>query len=191
MILPQGKTKMKENRTDVKKIAFLGLMLALVIVLVWMERMLPPLPLLPPNMKLGLSNIVIMFSLFFVGKREGFLLVFLKALFNMLLRGPIGAMLSLSGGLLSVITIVLIAWLFKEKASYIMLGIVGAIAHNAGQLLIFCAIMQNFRLFVFYAPVLLVAGMILGILSGTLLKIALPTLQRIQMQLGGTQGRGT
>ena len=182
---------MNQRRFGTKKIAFLGLMLALIIVLVWVERMLPPLPLLPPNMKLGISNIVIMFSLFFVGKREGFLLVVLKAFFNMLMRGPVGGFLSLSGGLLSVLAIVFVVWLFGEKASYIALGIVGAIAHNAGQLLAFCTLMQNFRLFLFYSPVLLVAGTILGILTGTLLRVVLPALQKAQTHFGDTAGRDT
>ena len=180
---------MKQKRLSTKKIAFLGLMLALILVLVWFERMLPPLPVLPPNMKLGISNVIVMFSLFFVGKREGFMLVGLKALFNVLLRGPIAGLLSLSGGLLSACVIVLIIWIFKEKASYVVIAIAGAIAHNAGQLLAFCAIMRQFRIFIFYSPVLLVSGVALGTLTGIMLKLVLPALQKAHMHFDGAAGR--
>jgi len=176
---------MSQRQMRSKKVAFLGLMLALILVLVWIERLLPPLPLLPPNVKLGLSNIVVMFSLFFVGKREAVTLVVLKAVFNMLMRGPIGGLLSLSGGLLSVLAIILVAWVSKNKASYIVLGITGAIFHNAGQLIAFCILMQNWQLFLFYSPILLIAGTILGTVTGTLLKVILPALQRAHLEFGG------
>lgn len=178
---------MEKRRMQPKKIAFMGIMLALILLLVWLERMLPPLPFLPPTMKLGLSNIVVMFSIFFIGKKEAVTLVVLKALFNVLMRGPIGGALSLTGGLLSVFAIILVLWLTKNKASFIFLGIVGAIFHNAGQLVVFCIVMQTWRLFLFYAPALLIAGSILGTLTGTLLKVVLPALQRAHVSFTGSK----
>ena len=173
---------MNQTSLRTQKIAFLALLLALIFVLMLVERMLPPLPFLPPNMNIGLSNVVIMFSLFFVGKRECFTLVVLKALFNVMMRGPIAGLLSLSGGLLSVLVIIFFVWLFKDKISYVALGIVGAIAHNVGQLLIFCFLMQSWLLFLYFSPVLLVSGSILGTLTGILLKVALPALQKAQIK---------
>jgi heptaprenyl diphosphate synthase len=172
-----------------KKIAFLGLMLALIIVLLWFERMLPPLPFLPPHMKLGISNVVIMFVLLFIGVKESFTLAVLKSLFNLLIRGPIAGLLSLSGGLLSVLVIVTILWISRRRASYIALSISGAILHNAGQLIVFCVIMRNWRLLLAYSPYLLAAGAILGTLSGLLLQVLLPTLGKIHQGFGGADSK--
>jgi len=180
---------MGQNKLQAKKIAFLGMMLALIIVLLWLERMLPPLPALPPNMKLGLSNIVVMFCLLFIGKKEAISLVFFKALFNMFMRGPIGGLLSLSGGFLSIFAVILVIWITKNKASYILLGIVGALFHNVGQLIAFCIFMRTWLLFIFYSPVLLIAGTILGIVTGTLLKVSLPALQKAHIEFGAGKDR--
>ena len=180
---------MSQRHLRSKKIAFLGLMLALIIVLLWFERMLPPIPFLPPQMKLGISNVVIMFVLLFVGVKESFTLVVLKALFNMLIRSPVGGLLSLSGGILSVLILASLVWIFKHRISYIALSITGAILHNAGQIIIFCVIMQNWRLLLVYSPILLVAGTILGTLSGILLKVLLPSLNKIHHGFGGAESK--
>ncbi|MCL2399982.1 MAG: Gx transporter family protein [Defluviitaleaceae bacterium] len=179
---------MSQTNLNTKKIAFLGLMLALIIVLLMIERMLPPLPFLPPNFKLGLSNIIVMYSLFFIGKKEVFFLVVLKAFFNTLMRGPIGGLLGLSGGLLSVIIIILITWIFKKKASYVALSIAGAIFHNIGQLIVASIILQNRMLILFYLPAILIAGTILGTLTGVLLKVIMPIFDRVYGRANRSDG---
>ena len=50
-----------------KKLAFLSIMIAIIMVLVVVEGMLPPLPMLPPQFgRIGHSNVIIMY-LFFYG----------------------------------------------------------------------------------------------------------------------------
>ncbi|MCL1986983.1 MAG: Gx transporter family protein [Firmicutes bacterium] len=163
-----------------KKTAFLGLMLALIMVLVIIERMLPPLPMLPPQFgRLGLSNVIVMYVVFFTGKKEAITMAILKSIFNTLMRGAMAGLLSLTGGLLSVFMIIALSWLFKEKISYVALSIAGAIGHNLGQLVAACIIMQNWMLFLAYLPILLVAGAIFGTLTGIFLNIIMPIFKRI------------
>ncbi|MCL2017086.1 MAG: Gx transporter family protein [Defluviitaleaceae bacterium] len=155
-------------------------MLALIMVLVIIERMLPPLPMLPPQFgRLGLSNVIVMYVVFFVGKKEAITMAILKSIFNVLMRGGMAGLLSLTGGLLSVFMIIALSWLFKEKISYVALSIAGAIGHNIGQLVTACLIMQNWLLFIAYFPILLVAGAIFGTLTGIFLNIIMPIFNRI------------
>lgn len=170
---------MNKRMKNTKKIAFLGLMLALIIVLMIIERMIPPLPFLPPHFKLGLSNIIVMYSLFFIGKKDVFLLVALKASFNAMMRGPLGGVLSLSGGLLSVAVIVLISLIFKNKVSYVALSIAGAIFHNLGQIAVMAVYLQSPILLQFYLPIILIAGTILGTITGVSLKTIMPIFHRM------------
>ena len=158
-----------------RKLAFLGLMFALMLILAVVERMLPPFPMLPPQFgRIGLSNVIVMYVIFFVGKKEAFVIAVLKAAFNLLMRGFVAGLLSLAGGLLSVIVIVIFWWVFRNKISYISLSIAGAIGHNIGQLFVACIMMQNWRLFVFYLPALLITGAIFGTVTGIFLKIIMP-----------------
>jgi heptaprenyl diphosphate synthase len=120
-----------------------------------------------------------MYAIFFSGKKEAVTLAFLKAVFSMLLRGPIAGLLSLTGGLISVIVIILLWWVFKNKISYVVYGVFGAIGHNIGQLAAACLILQDYRLFIFYFPILLVAGAVFGAATGILLKIILPVFDRL------------
>ena len=167
---------------NVKKIAFLGLMLAFILVLAVLENMLPPLfPMLPPQFsRIGLSNVVVMYVVFFVGKKEALIMAILKAFFGFLMRGAMAGLLSLAGGLLSIFFIILLLWVFKDKISYIALSVAGAIGHNLGQLTVASLILENWNLFVFYFPMLLISGVLFGSITGVFLKIIMPIFDRIR-----------
>jgi heptaprenyl diphosphate synthase len=164
-----------------KKIAFLGLMLVLIIILAIVESALPPFfPLLPPQFsRIGLSNAIVMYIVFFVGKKETFMMAVLKSLFIFSIRGPMAGMLSFSGALLSITIIILLWTLFGSKISYIALSMAGAVGHNIGQLLVASLIMQNINLFIFYLPVLLISGIIFGAITGVFLKMIMPIFSKL------------
>ena len=170
---------------NARKIAFLGLMLAFILILAVLENMLPPIfPMLPPQFsRIGLSNVVVMYVVFFVGKKEAVTMAILKALFGFLMRGPMAGILSLTGGLLSVFFIILLLWIFKDKISYIALSVAGAIGHNLGQITAASLILENWNLFVFYFPILLISGVIFGSVTGTFLKVIMTIFDR--MKKGG------
>jgi len=155
-------------------------MLALILILTMLENMLPPFPMLPPQFgRIGLSNVIIMYLIFFLGKKEAVAMAVIKALFSVLTRGPIAGLLSLAGGLLAVVMICFLLWVFKHSISYVALSIAGAIGHNVGQLLTACVIMQNWNLFVFYFPVLLISGVIFGTITGVFLQVIMPVFNKI------------
>jgi len=163
-----------------RKLTFLGIMLAMALILVFIERTLPPLPMMPPQFsRIGLSNIIVMYVVFFVGKKEAVVMAVSKAVFAFILRGPVAGLLSLSGGLVSVIIICTLWWIFKDRISYIAFSIAGAIGHNIGQLSAACLLLQDWRLFTFYFPVLLITGTIFGTITGVFLKIIMPVFGKI------------
>ncbi len=160
-----------------------AMLFAVAVVLSFMEGLLPPLPYLPPGFKLGLSNIATMYALFFLDKGKAFAIAVLKAFFVFITRGVTSGILSLSGGIASLCVMLLAAALFGDKISYLMLSIIGAIFHNLGQLAVLTLIMQS-GYALWYTPVLLTAGVIMGSVTGTLLRIVMPAFDRIS---GGTK----
>ena len=152
-----------------RTITTLALMLSMIFVLSAIEQMLPPLPF---QMRFGLSNIVTMYALFFLGKRPAFLLAVLKSLFVLLTRGPVASLLSLGGGVFSLLVIVTLFHMLP-RASYLALSVCGALAHNLAQIAIASSLTAT-NLVPIYLPILIVTGVASGALTGTLLRVVLP-----------------
>ena len=165
-----------ENRTQT--VARLGLLFALSIILSFLESLVP-LPSMLVGVKLGLSNIVTMYCLFYLGRRYAFTLAVLKGFFAFLTRGVTAGIMSLAGGVMSILFMILLLALFKDKISLTMISVGGGILHNITQLAISCIITGNLYS-LYYSPVLLVSGTAAGILTGILLKILMPALKRIK-----------
>lgn len=167
------------KKTSSYNIALMGILYALAIVLTGVEYLIPPLPLMPPGVKLGLANIVTMYCLFFLSKKQMFLIVFLKSAFVFLIRGATAFLISLSGGVLSALVMVLVAALAGKRLSYLVISIFGAISHNVGQLIL-ASFLLGTNLFTYYLPLLIIAGVIMGYITGMVLKIVIPALDRIR-----------
>jgi heptaprenyl diphosphate synthase len=152
-----------------RELTMLSLMLSLIFVLSILEGMLPPLPF---HMRFGLSNVVTMYALFFMGARAAFTLAALKSLTVLLMRGPVAGLLSLSGGMLSLCAIALVAAAWKD-ASYFLLSVAGAVTHNMAQLAA-ASWLASTNLLFFLLPVMVVAGVLAGSLTAALLRVVMP-----------------
>jgi heptaprenyl diphosphate synthase len=159
----------KAKSFSLREITALSLMLSLIFVLSIFEGMLPPLPF---HMRFGLSNVVTMYALFFVGRRAAFTLAALKSAAVLLTRGPVAGLLSLSGGLLSLCAIALLAAAWKG-ASYYLLSVAGAVTHNMAQLAA-ASWLASTNLLFFLLPVMVIAGVIAGSLTAVLLRLVMP-----------------
>ena len=166
---------MKRMKYRASKVAFLGLLFALSVVLSLVESSLAPMVPVP-GVKLGLSNIVTMYCLFCLGWREAYTLAALKSLFVLLTRGPVGAAMSLAGGLVSVTAMLLLRALPK-KPSELFTSICGGLMHNAGQLVMAVLLLTGAVLY--YFPVLALGGVAMGALTGLLLRLLRPHFNRI------------
>lgn len=165
-----------------KKLCFRAMLLTMIIVLSIFEAMLPPVPFLPPGVKLGLANVVAMYALFFDGKRSTYMLTIAKAAFIFVSRGAVAGFLSLCGGVTSIIVLILLVVIFKEKLSYIILSIFGAIFHNIGQI-IGCFFIFDSGYVFYYIPFLIVSAIIMGSITGMVLKAVMPALAQLNLTL--------
>jgi heptaprenyl diphosphate synthase len=164
--------------TKTKQLVLTALLFAVALVLSVVENSFPPISAGIPGIKLGLSNIAVMFALFFLYKRNAFTIAVLKAVFVLATRGPVAALLSLGGGVLSIAVMSLLILIFKDRISYLVLSIFGSVSHNAGQFIIISLLYTNMYLWV-YLPVLLIAGVVAGTATSTLLRLILPAFKRL------------
>ena len=164
------------KRTNAYHVALTGMLFALALVLSVLESWITPLLGLAPGVKIGLANIVVMYALLCMNRRQALVLVVLKAGFALLTRGAVAALLSGCGGLVSrgVMCLLLLG---KQRPTLFILSAAGAIAHNVGQLCM-AAVLLGSGLALSYAPVLLVSGLVVGWLTGTLLRALLPSMQK-------------
>jgi len=159
-----------------RKIALLGILGAQALALSFLENLLPPMPFLMPGAKPGFSNIVTMFTAGTMGLGAALYITVIKALFA-LWRGGVTAMLmSLAGGILSTLVMWLLFRLKNKPFGYIGVGILSALAHNTGQLLVSMALLNAGVLG--YIPVLIIFSLVTGALTGTVLKVIMPVLER-------------
>lgn len=158
-------------KQQTKYVCFMGLLFALAMTFSYLESLVV-IPGLPPGVKLGLSNLVTMYCLFFLGSKHAYTLAVMKSIFVMLTRGILGGLLSLSGALFSVTSIVLLMAIKKHLFSYFFLSIIGAVTHNIGQIFIAKFVLS---IFLYYTiPILLISGIVVGAITGILFQSILP-----------------
>lgn len=166
---------MRNGKT--RKIALMGLLFALMSALSFFESMLTPWLGLPPGVKIGLANIVVMYALLCLGKGSALTLTLLKSLFVLLTRGATAGALSLGGGMLAFVAMALL-YGPKRKVSLFILSTSSAILHNLGQLLILKLLMRSVYT-LYYMPILLVSGLVMGALTAGCLAAMAPALKRL------------
>ena len=163
------------------RVSLMGLLFALSMAFSYLESMIV-IPGMLPGIRLGLSNLVTMYGVFFLGRRTGYTLAVMKSVFVLLTRGFVAGMLSLSGGLVSVTAIILVDWLTRYSLHYITLSVIGAVMHNIGQLILARFLTSVFLYY--YIPVLLISGLLVGAVTGKLFGWIIPYLpQRYRSSL--------
>lgn len=147
-----------------KKVAFVGILAALAIVLSVLEQYVPVRLLIPlPGIKLGVANIVTLFALIRLDFKTTLAILLVRCGVVALLFGtPISFAMSLCGGMLAIGTM----WLLLRTENLFSLygvSVAGAAAHNIGQILCAVCVMQSGYV-ISYLPVLLISAVITGIL---------------------------
>ncbi len=147
----------------VRKTAYLGLFLALALVCSYVESLIP-FHFGIPGIKLGLTNVVVILALYFLGAKEAAAVSFLRILLSGFLFGNLfGILYSFAGGLLSFLCMLFLKKTGKFKI--ISISAAGGVAHNLGQILVAAAVVENVNLF-YYFPMLVLAGLATGVLIG-------------------------
>ncbi len=148
-----------------RKIAYFGLNVALAFVLSYLESLIP-FNFGVPGIKLGLANLAVLTALYTLSAKDAFFISVIRIVLAGVTFGGISAMIySLAGGLVSFAVMAVSKKCFK--LSTVGVSVLGAAAHNIGQLAAASVIMRNFGAF-YYLPVLLVAGTITGAVIGAI-----------------------
>lgn len=148
-----------------KKTAYFGMYTALALIFGYIESLVP-ISFGIPGAKLGLSNLVTVFVLYHMGKKEAFLVSITRICLSGLIFGNLfGILYSLSGGIVSYVAMLI----FKHFRSFSIIGvsIAGGVFHNLGQLVVAALILESVQI-ARYLPVLMLAGLATGWLIGFL-----------------------
>lgn len=129
-----------------------------------LEAQIPPLlPL--PGFRLGLSNVVTVFALFALGRRDALAIVLVRVVLGNLLTGQPSAMLyALAGGLLSYVAMAMLAPHLKQSQMWVC-GVVGSLAHNIGQMAV-ALLLTRTPAFLYFLPPLLLCAIGTGLFTG-------------------------
>jgi len=171
---------MAKRSFSVHRLTFTAMLFAAALVLSFFEGILPLAGVLPPGVKPGLSNIVTMYCLFFLGAPSAFTVALLKGFFVFLTRGATAGLLSTAGGLFSVLMMLLILRLLPSFSKYTV-SLIGAVCHNIGQLVVTRFLFGNAMVYG-YLPILLISGVVMGLVTGIILRAIYPALQRIPLK---------
>ena len=142
-----------------------AILIALALALSYTERFIPLQMLVPlPGVKLGLANIVTLMALYLMGPKAAFAVLVPRCIFGAVFGGGItGLAFSLTGGILAMA----IMCLARKIPVFSIYGvsILGAAAHNIGQILA-AMVLMNSRYIGAYLPYLLVVALFTGFATG-------------------------
>ena len=160
-----------KTSTSMKRLARYGLLVALAIILSYVESLIP-LPFFMPGMKLGLANIVVLMALYTLRSADAVVISFMRVLLvGILFKNGVSMACSFGGALLSLFAMILL----KKSGKFGITGVsvAGAACHNIGQIAVAAIMLQTSQL-AYYLPVLLISaavtGVIIGLIGGMIVK---------------------
>lgn len=162
-----------------KKMVNLGLLLAVALILSYVESLIP-FDFGIPGIKLGLANLAVLLCLYCMGTKEAIIINIMRILLAGFLFGNLYSILySLAGGVASF----LVMWLAKKLNLLTVNGVsvLGGVCHNLGQILIAAFVVETAGVF-YYIPYLLLAGVVTGWLIGFITKLLIPYFERISKE---------
>ena len=163
-----------------RRIAACGLLTAVALVLSLVERMFPLSAAVPiPGIKLGLANVVTLFALVRLNRRDALAILLIRVTLASVLMGSVTSFLfALSGGLLAMLTMSLLLPGRGRWVTLVGVSIAGAAAHNIGQI---CAAMLVLRSVyaAAYLPLLLLSALAMGFSTGIVSRVTIEHLEKI------------
>lgn len=155
---------------DLKKITKLSMLISLSVVISIIESYIPIFNNIIPGLRLGLSNVIILYVLYKYSFKESIYVSLVRVLLVGLLRTGLFSItffFSLSGAILSIISMYIVKKI--KLLSIIGVSIVGSITHSIGQILIAILLLKN-NTIIYYLPYLLIFSIPTGILTGIITK---------------------
>ena len=159
-----------------KQLTAMALLTAIALILFTVEAQLPALVPVP-GVKLGLANIITVYAMFRLGPRDTLLILLCRVFLGSVFAGQMMTLLfSLGGGGLCWLVMLGMRRIVTERQIWVC-SVVGAIAHNAGQIGVAIAITQTPMLMTYF-PVLLLSGILCGLFTGLCAQFVLQRLRK-------------
>ncbi len=161
-----------------KKLTLMALLIAASLIVFVIEAQIPPLTAIP-GIKIGLSNVFIVFALWTMGAAPALGILIIRVMLGGFLIGqPATIIYSMAGGLLSLIVSMGIKKFFNEITMWALSAIAGVL-HNIGQLLV-AAFVMGTAFILAYAPVLIISGIVAGSFTGICAQLVIKRLVKIK-----------
>lgn len=159
------------NKLSVKKMTRLAILLALGVILNYMEVVLLPTAFIAPGVKLGLANTVGLIVLYFFGVKEYVAIGLLRIILTSLFTGfGFNFLIAMSGWSLATLFVVILYMI--QKFSIFGLSMAAAVAHGIGQVMM-VSILYESVFMLNYLPILSFTGIISGLIIALISKEAL------------------
>jgi len=153
----------KSKFFSAKKIAVMGVLTALSLIMFLVESLFPPLFI--PGAKMGLSNIFSYIALIMYSPIECFIIIVARSILGGIFSGNMFSIIySLTAGIISSAASALLIYAVK-KFSPLAVSALSAVIHNMVQLVIYYFVTGTTAVF-YYAPYLAAAGILAGAIVG-------------------------
>lgn len=157
----QKNTSYKSNN---RIVGLTGVFIALALVLSYLESLIPVFVTVP-GVKLGIANIVTMLAMYKLGVKPAIVISVGRIVLSGILFGNLYVIIySLAGGTLSICIMIILKKI--KLFSVVGVSVAGAVAHNAGQIIVAVFLMENVNI-MYYLPVLIITGVVAGTVVGT------------------------
>ncbi len=165
------------KRLSVKKMTRLAILLALGVILNYMEHVLLPTAFIAPGVKLGLANTVGLIVLYFFGIQEFIAIGLLRVIMTSLFTGfGFNFFIALSGWGLATLVVVVAS--LTNKISIFGLSMISAVMHGIGQVIMVTILYESIFM-LNYLPILSVTGIISGLLIALIAREALRRIDNV------------
>ena len=147
-----------------KKLTLLSLLTAIALTIFMVEAQIPALVPIP-GVKMGLANIVTVFTVFALGAREGAAVLFVRIFLGAVFAGNFSTIFySAAGGACAIGVTILLKKILTDKQLWVA-GALGAVAHSIGQMAMAILISGTPGLVV-YLPVMIAISIVTGCFTG-------------------------
>ena len=162
---------------SVKKLTTLALFSTIALTIFLLESLIPPLVPIP-GIKLGLANNVTLILLANGTWRDALVVLMARILLGSIFAGQMMSFFySLAGGLACLLVMAILHHFLGKKLLWFT-SIIGALAHNTGQIIVAALVLGSGYVF-FYYPYLIVSGIITGLFTGLAALYLQPRLPKI------------
>ena len=153
----------KSSRETTWRVTLSGLLLAIMLVLGYVESTLPAGPV--PGIKLGLSNSVLIFAVYMLDLPSAWILMALKVVLSGLMFSGVSAMMyAFAGGVLSLAAMSVLSRFRAVPVPAVSMA--GGVMHNVGQVTLAMVILHMTQQMLYYLGILILVGMVTGALTG-------------------------